>query len=194
LKKQRAGALAFYSVNRYAHRIEGQHRKMRTKVQFISYEQIRDSLLGLKFDVQELPGVASQTGTDPIFVKKYRAGAILARRPKGNRSQETVPQHAAVWVHRPGFLVRGEVGTLLDRGYQKFWKISNLEVPATADSLKAVHRFAEELREAIGEPSLYNESLGTTSDVYMYDRVKGRDLPVEKRPKPAWELPSGKNS
>ncbi len=64
-----------------------------------------------------------------------------------------------------------------------------LEVPATADSLQAVHRFAEELREVIGEPSLYNESLGTTSDSYLYDRVKGRDLPLAERPKPAWELP-----
>jgi hypothetical protein len=34
---------------------------------------------------------------------------------------------------------------------------------------------AEELREVVGEPSLYNESLGTTSDSYVYDRVKGRE-------------------
>jgi hypothetical protein len=163
---------------------------MRTKVQFISYEQVRDSLLGLQFDVQERPGVATQGGTEPIFVTKYGAGAILARRAKGNHSSQTVPQHAAIWVHHPGFLVCREIGTLLDRGYQKFWKISNLEIPATADSLKAVHRFAEELRQAIGEPSLYNESLGTTSDVYHYDRVKGRDLPLDKRPRPAWELPA----
>ena len=41
--------------------------------------------------------------------------------------------------------------------------------------LKAIHRFTEELREAIGEPSLYNQSLGTVSNSYMYDRVKGRE-------------------
>ena len=87
-------------------------------------------------------------------------------------------------------MLGGEVATLLDRGYQKFWKSSRLEVPATADSLKAVHRFGEELREVIGEPSLYNESLGTTSDSYLYDRVKGRDVPLAERAKPAWELPS----
>jgi hypothetical protein len=93
------------------------------------------------------------------------------------------------WRERPGFVLGGEVATLLDRGFQKFWKSSRLEVPATADSLKAVHRFGEELREVIGEPSLYNESLGTTSDSYMYDRVKGRDLPVSERPVPAWLAP-----
>ena len=166
---------------------------MRTRVKTISYEQIKQSLLGQKFDVQELPGVANEAGSDPIFVKKYGAGAILARRTKSG-SEKTVSQHAALWVHHPGFLIQGQIGTLLDRGYQKFWKTEKLEVPATADSLKAVHRFAEELREIIGEPSLYNESLGTTSDVYLYDRVKGRDLPVSERPTPAWELPPGKRS
>jgi len=38
-----------------------------------------------------------------------------------------------------------------------------------------VHHFAEELRERAGSESLYNESLGTVSDVYLYDRVKGRE-------------------
>jgi hypothetical protein len=55
--------------------------------------------------------------------------------------------------------------------------------------IQPVHRFAEELRQVVGEPSLYNESLGTTSDSYMYDRVKGRDLPLAERPVPAWRLP-----
>jgi hypothetical protein len=167
---------------------------MRTKVQSISYEQIKRTLLDLKFDVQELPGVANQAGADPIFVKKYGAGAILAHQVKTNSPAKNVPQHAALWIHHPGFLIGGEPGVLLDRGHQKFWQTSKMEVPATADSLKAVHRFAEEVREAIGEPSLYNESLGTTSDVYLYDRLKGRDLPPSERPRPAWELPPAKSS
>jgi hypothetical protein len=50
-----------------------------------------------------------------------------------------------------------------------------------------VHHFSEELRERIGSESLYNESLGTVSDIYHYDRVKGRDLPESKRPIPVWE-------
>ena len=102
-----------------------------------------------------------------------------------------IRSRSAAWVERPGYLVGGEVATLLDRGYQKFWKTARVEVPATADSLKAVHRFAEELREVIGEPSLYNESLGTTSDSYLYDRVKGRDLPPGGRARSrAWDLAS----
>jgi hypothetical protein len=64
---------------------------------------------------------------------------------------------------------------LVDRGYQKFFKTSKLEIPATADQLRSLHEFSEELKEAMGATSLYNESLGTTSDVYEYDRVKGRE-------------------
>jgi hypothetical protein len=155
---------------------------MRTKVHFLTFDEILSALRTLAFDVKEAPGVANE-----ILVRKYGAGAILAH--AAGRSEKKVPQVAVTWVERPGFLVGGEVATLLDRGYQKFWKSSRLEVPATADSLQAVHRFAEELREVIGEPSLYNESLGTTSDSYLYDRVKGRDLPLAERPTPAWELP-----
>jgi len=59
-------------------------------------------------------------------------------------------------------------------GYQKFFKTSKLEIPATADHLRSLHEFSEELKEAMGATSLYNEALGTTSDVYQYDRVKGR--------------------
>ena len=75
---------------------------------------------------------------------------------------------------RPGWVLNGEISRLLDRGYQKFLKSSKLEIPATADHLRAIHEFSEELKEATGATSLYNEALGTTSDVYHYDRVKGR--------------------
>jgi hypothetical protein len=157
---------------------------MRTKVHFLSFDEVLSTLRTLAFDVQQAPGVANQ-----IVVRKYGAGAILAHATDGDNK---LPHAAVTWVERPGFLVGGEVATLLDRGYQKFWKSSRLEVPATADSLQAVHRFAEELRQVIGEPSLYNESLGTTSDSYLYDRVKGRDLPLAERPTPAWLLPAKK--
>ena len=60
-------------------------------------------------------------------------------------------------------------------------------MPATADHLKALQQFAEELKEALGLPSLYNESLGTVSDSYQYDRIKDRDQPEVERPRRPWE-------
>jgi len=70
--------------------------------------------------------------------------------------------------------VRGEVSRLVDRGYQKFIKTSQGELPASASQLQAIHGFSEELKQLTGAISLYNESLGTTSDVYRYDRLMGR--------------------
>jgi hypothetical protein len=154
---------------------------MRTKVHFLKFDEVLSALRTLTFDVQQSPGVAST-----VLVRKYGAGAILAQAPE---AEKKAPHSAVTWKERPGYLVAGEVATLLDRGHQKFWKSSRLEVPATAESLQAVHRFAEELRQVIGDPSLYNESLGTTSDSYHYDRVRGRDLPPAERPVPAWDLP-----
>ena len=75
---------------------------------------------------------------------------------------------------RPGFVLNGEIASLVDKGYQKFLKTSKLEIPATADHLRALHQFTTELNAATGEMNLYNASLGTTSDQYVYDRVAGR--------------------
>ena len=86
--------------------------------------------------------------------------------------------------------MRGEIARLLDRGYQKFIKTSQYELPATAQQLHAIHQFTEELKQIIGSDDLYNESLGTTSDTYQYDRLKGREAaqPAPRRP---WELSNG---
>ena len=100
-----------------------------------------------------------------------------------HRSKGAPPAFA---VH-PGALVRGEVARLLDRGYQKFIKTSQYELPATASQLQAIHPFSEELKQLTGDISLYNESLGTTSDVYQYDRLQGREA-AEPAPARPWEL------
>jgi hypothetical protein len=97
-------------------------------------------------------------------VRKYGCAAEIAEAPDG-----TVELLA-----RPGWVLNGEISRILDRGYQKFLKSSKLEIPATADHLRAIHEFSEELKEATGATNLYNEALGTTSDIYHYDRVKGR--------------------
>jgi len=56
--------------------------------------------------------------------------------------------------------------------------------------LQAIHQFSEELRQLTGTISLFNESLGTTSDLYEYDRLQGREAeqPAPERP---WELAGG---
>jgi len=83
--------------------------------------------------------------------------------------------------------VRGEIARLLDRGYQKFIKTPQYELPATAVQLQSIHQFSEELKQIIGSDDLYNESLGTTSDTYQYDRLKGREA-AEPAPRRPWEL------
>jgi hypothetical protein len=79
-------------------------------------------------------------------------------------------------VARPGWVLGGEISRLLDRGYQKFLKTSKLEIPATAEHLRSIHKFSDELKESVGALVLYNESLGTVSDTYVYDRLKGREV------------------
>jgi hypothetical protein len=56
--------------------------------------------------------------------------------------------------------------------------------PALAEELTAIQNFQEDLREAFGLTSLYNESLGTVSNKYLYDRVEGRDDAPHHKP---WE-------
>ena len=89
---------------------------------------------------------------------------------------------------RAGAVVNGEVARLVDRGYQKFIKTANFELPASAKQLQGVHSFSEELKQLIGAVSFYNELLGTTSDLYQYDRLKGREAAQAAAARP-WESP-----
>jgi hypothetical protein len=79
-------------------------------------------------------------------------------------------------VNKAGLIIGDEVGMLINRGYQMFWKTpTGRTAPALAAHLKALHAFEEDLKEGLGLTSLYNESLGTTSDLHLYDRVEHRD-------------------
>ena len=84
-----------------------------------------------------------------------------------------------------GVMVGNEIGVLVDGGFQKFFRTpSGVERPALAEDLRALHDFEEDLKEGLGKESLYNESLGTVSTYYLYDRVKDRDRGVPRR---VWE-------
>ena len=86
---------------------------------------------------------------------------------------------------RAGVLIGGDIASLVDGGYQKFFRTAaGKQRPALADDLKALHDLEEDVKEALGLESLYNESLGTVSTFYLYDRVQNRDAGVPKR---AWE-------
>jgi hypothetical protein len=81
-----------------------------------------------------------------------------------------------------GLIVCDEIGVLIDGGYQKFFRTpKGVKLPATADHLKGLHDFEEDLKQALGEKILYNEALGTVSTAYQYDRVQDRDRGVPKR-------------
>ena len=122
------------------------------------------TLAGSRFDVSSARD-GSGAASKAFQIRKYGVAADIAAAPDGT----------TMGLARPGWLLGGQNSRLLDRGYQKFLTTSKMEIPATADHLRAIHEFSEELKQAAGATSLYNESLGTTSDRYMYDRVKGRE-------------------
>jgi hypothetical protein len=129
-----------------------------------TFNDVLALLGGQRFDVAPARDGAKRA-SNAVQVRKYGVAAEIAAAPDG-----TVEILA-----RPGWMLNGEIARLLDRGYQKFLKTDKLEIPASAEHLRAIHEFTEELIEAAGGTILYNEALGTTSNVYHYDRVKGRD-------------------
>jgi len=153
-------------------------RKSRTP----SFAQTLDALRAQAFDVTPFKGVA-----DGMMVSKGGVGAVLVPAQSNGRLESLGSAQLAV---TPGVLVKGEIARLLDRGYQKFIKTSQYELPATAAQLHAIHQFTEELNQVTGTMGLYNESLGTTSDLYEYDRLRGREAPQAAPARP-WELPDG---
>jgi hypothetical protein len=137
-------------------------RRERTKI--LSFEDHLSKARAAGFNVQS---VGSGTRID-------RKGIACVVRP----GEADVPQI----VERAGVVMGSEIGTLTDGGFQKFFRTpGGKSKPALAPELEAIHNFQEDLREALGLTMLYNESLGTVSNKYLYDRVKGRDqAPVHK--------------
>src|SRR5579884_840457 len=115
------------------------------------------------FDVQNL-------GSGRVRVSRNTIGATITDVP-GKRPH----------IDKAGLLMGDEVGLLVNGGYQMFFATpTGKRRPALADQLHALHAFEEDLKEALGLVSLYNEGLGTTSDLHMYDRVELRDRGINK--------------
>jgi hypothetical protein len=134
----------------------------------ITFDQRMEELRKAGFTV-------TPAGANRVMVRRDGCAAVL----------ENVPGASPRIVERAGILMAGGIGKLVDGGFQKFFLApGGPKKPALASELRAVHAFQEDLREALGLVSLYNESLGTVSTEYLYDRVQGRDRGVPKRP---WE-------
>jgi len=147
--------------------------EMSSKVEQRTYEDALNWLRDHGFDLIEAPGMQGR-----VFLKKYNCSAAI---------QKNGDSGVKIFAY-PGYLIGSEISKLVNKGYQQFLKTAKTEVPATADHLKALQQFTEELKEGLGLPSLYNESLGTVSDSYQYDRVEDRDKPKADRPKRPWEV------
>ncbi|HTS04762.1 MAG TPA: hypothetical protein VMP68_04200 [Candidatus Eisenbacteria bacterium] len=138
-----------------------------------TYEEALAWLRDHGFDITDAPGTTAR-----VFLRKYNVSAAIQKTPEDG---------VKIFAY-PGYLIGSEISKLVNRGYQQFLKTSKNEVPASADQLKALQTFSEELKMALALPSLYNESLGTVSEAYQYDRVKDRDKPAVDRPKRPWEV------
>jgi hypothetical protein len=130
-----------------------------------TFDEVLATLGGEKFDVSPATE-GSNRASGAYRVSKDGCAAEIAP-----SSQKDAPVRL---LTKAGWVLGGEIARLVDRGYQKFFKTSKLEIPATADHLRALHSFEDQLKEAVGAMVLYNEALGTTSDRYDYDRLKGR--------------------
>ena len=139
----------------------------RVKTKEITFEQRLDDLRKAGFTVEP-------AANGRVSVKRDRYAAVLEDRDGAPR----VVEKAGLWM-------QAGIGKLVDGGFQKFFMTPDgVKKPALATELKAIHAFEEDLRETLGLVSLYNESLGTVSTQYLYDRVKDRDRGVPRRP---WE-------
>ena len=129
------------------------------------FEQAQiESLSGKGFLVRHSGGV--------VRMEKYSCGAEL-RQTSAGKFQMT---------EMPCIMLEGQFTRLWDAGYQKFLLTHDgKKVPARVDQLKNLRLFNEELRTNLGVPTFYNEALGSTCHVSVYDRLKGLlgDVPDE---------------
>ncbi|MCS7026416.1 MAG: hypothetical protein NZV14_16590 [Bryobacteraceae bacterium] len=141
---------------------------------FFKREKPRVPTFGERMEELRKQGFAVEPDQGGMRASKNGCAAVITDQGNG-----------AVKVAKAGLLLGKEIGALVDAGFQKYWLApSGVRAAATAEHLKALHNFEEDLREALGLISLYNEALGTVNELHLYDRVQDRDRGVPRRP---WE-------
>ncbi len=141
---------------------------------FFRREKTKPSTFGNHTDRLKAAGFLVEMQGSGARVGRGRCAAVIEDR--GDASPH---------VNKAGILVGNEIGYAVSGGYQSFIRTPSGKIePALARDLKALHSFEEDMKEALGLTSLYNESLGTTFEQHMYDRVTNRDR-GERKP---WQL------
>lgn len=99
-----------------------------------------------------------------VEVSRDRCAALVHDVPGG------IPR-----IERFGILDGTAMLRLVDGGFMKLFESpTGARRPALAADLKRLHDFSEDLDEALGIETLYNESLGTVCDRHTCDRLSGR--------------------
>lgn len=143
----------------------------RERTQKLTFDDHMNAARAAGFHVESIGGGNSR-------IERNGIAAVFQKGP------DEVPQV----FERAGLVMGKEIGRLTDGGYQKFFTTpGGKRKPALAEELKEIHNFEEDLRESLGLTVLYNESLGTVSTLYLYDRVEGRDRGDHHKP---WEVPT----
>ncbi len=132
---------------------------------FFRREKPRQVTFSEHLDNLRTAGFTVESQGSSARVIRGRCAAVIEDRP-GDRPH----------VNKAGILIGGEIGYGVNGGFQSFIRTASGKIePALARDLRALHAFEEDLKEGLGLTSLYNESLGTTFDQHMYDRVVNRD-------------------
>jgi hypothetical protein len=96
-----------------------------------------------------------------VKLAKHGVGAIIGDESKNQPS-----------IEKAGVLIGLEIAVLVNAGYQMFLETpSGQRFPATAEQLKALHEFEDDVKEVLDLVNLYNTSLGTVSSQHEYDRL-----------------------
>ncbi len=133
---------------------------------FLRREKPRQITFAERLEGLKQAGCAHQQPRPGVHVFVRNGCAVVVEERPGGKPRIT----------RSGRVIGHEIGELVDLGYQKNWRTpSGASAPALATELKALHELVEDVREGLGLPSFYNESLGTVNDAHHYDRVAGRD-------------------
>ena len=138
-------------------------RRERPKVP--TFDERVDLLKNAGFTLQKL-------ADGRVGITKHGIGAVIG--DEGRNQPE---------IEKAGVLIGSDISTLLSAGYQMFLEVpSGKRYPATAEQLRALHQFEDDVKEALDLVNLYNTSLGTTTPRHQYDRVYKRDSGQQPKP------------